>query len=135
MDLPRVVKPAETPRRLAMKVRPVAMSAKATGIPRKNKANRKTSPSTPTATLPMPGSLCVATHHAPSMGRHPRQRARRACRFPARRQASESAFSRSWSRVTASRAKPNDASPMNGVSGIRSTSVTDEVEAAYRAVV
>ena len=48
------------------------MSAKATGIPRKNRANRKTSPSTPTATLPIPGSLCVATHHAPSMGRHPR---------------------------------------------------------------
>ena len=75
----------------------------------------------------MPGTLCVATYHMAATQRMPAARASSVLAVPFCRMA-EAMTSRSCvSRATASMQKPNPAKQMNGSSGIRSTSVTEEV--------
>ena len=88
---------------------PVAIRAKATGTPRKNSANSRISPMTPTATLDMPGILCVASHHMNITPATEAVTARAAWVRPVRRAASASRV-RNWcSKATASRQNPKPA--------------------------
>ena len=78
MALPYMLTAAGRPRSIPEKMKPVAMSAKATGIPVRNRANMTTMPRMPSVTVLMPAMRWEENSHATRTGTTARKHARTA---------------------------------------------------------
>ncbi len=121
---------AGRPRILAMKMKPVDMSAKPTGMPRKNRPNMSVMPRTPSVTLLTPVTRCRASHRQAK--RTPNANARVHSATAGRRSSSTAASFTSMSRSTASAhmKQPKAAKSRNGAQGMYHVDVAQSSRAS-----